>query len=131
MIWAMLAWLLFGSSAGQSDLMLNAEGADQLITSIETAVPDETRQQSAVEHVKELKSEMTNFERLFSSTGKQLNSLVAKHEDTTDELNTVFSELNDAWEAGQARALDKRFEMRKSMTAEEWQMVFGTDPDSQ
>lgn len=131
MIWAMLAWLLLGSSAGQNSLMLNAEGADKLISSIKAAVPDESRQKNAVEHVKELKSEMAAFERLFSDTGKQLNCLAENHEDTTDEFNTVLSGLNDTWEAGQSRALDERFELRKSMTEKEWQKVFGPDSGSQ
>ena len=130
MIWALLAWLLFDTSTGMNALMLNAEGADRLISSIEVVVTDEVRQQNAIEHVNELKSEMAVFERVFSETGKQLNRLVADHEDTTSELNTLFSDLNDTWEAGQARVLDERFELRKIMTAAEWQIVFGTDHGS-
>ena len=115
----------------QNALMLNPESADNLISSIEAAVPDEARQQTAVAHVNEWKSEIAAFERLFSDSGKQLNHLAENHEDTADEIKTVHSDLNDTWEAGQARALDERFELRKSMTEKEWQKVFGPDSGSQ
>ena len=131
MIWALLAWFLFGASgSGQNALMLNSEGADDLIISIESAVNDEGRRQSAVQTIEELKTDIAEFEQEFLDSGEQLNQLYANHEDTSEEISSIFVNLNSSWEAGQVKALDARFGLRKSMTEDEWQSVFGTEEAS-
>ena len=125
MIWALLAWFLLGGSNGQSALMLDANGAQELIVSIETVVTDDPRRSEAVMAVEGLEAEIAEFERLFSDSRRQLDRLYADHEDTSNEIREVFSELNATWEAGQARALDVRFRLREVMTEEEWISLFG------
>ena len=131
MIWALLAWFLFGASVGSQDaLMLSSEGADDLISSIETAVNDEGRGRSAVQTVEELKTDIAEFEQVFLDSGEQLNLLYAKHEDTSEEMSSILADLNSNWEVGQAKALDARFDLRDSLTEDEWQAVFGTEDAS-
>ena len=125
MVWALLAWFLLGGSNGHSALMLNASGAQELIVSIESVVTDDLRRSEALLVVEDLESEIGGFEQVFSDSGRQLDRLYAIHDDASDEIREVFSELNSTWEAGQARALDARFRLRELMTEEEWALLFG------
>lgn len=125
MIWALLAWFFLGGSNGQSALMLNASGMEELIASIESGVSDDLRKSDALMVVEDLEPDIAEFEQLFSDSGRQLDRLYADHDDASDEIREVFSELNSTWEAGQARALDSRFRLRELMTEEEWASLFG------
>ena len=125
MVWALLAWFLLGGSNGHSALMLNASGAQELIVSIESVVTDDLRRSEALLVVEDLESEIGGFEQVFSDSGRQLDRLYAIHDDASEEIREVFSELNSTWEVGQARALDVRFRLRELMTEEEWALLFG------
>lgn len=125
MIWALLAWFLLGGSNDHSALMLNANGAQELIVSIESVVTDDLRRSEAVMAVEGLEAEIAEFEQLFSDSGRQLDRLYSDHDDTSNEIREVFSELNATWEAGQTHALDARFVMREVMTEQEWRSIFG------
>ena len=124
MIWALLAWFLLGGSNDHSALMLSANGAQELIVSIDSVVTDDLRRSEAVMVVEGLEAEIAEFERLFSDSGRQLDRLYADHNDTSNETQEVLSELNAAWEAGQTHALDARFKLREVMTEEEWVSLF-------
>ncbi len=125
MIWALLAWFLLGGSNDHSALMLSADGAQELIVSIESVVTDDLRRSEAVMAVEGLEAEIAEFEQLFSDSGRQLDRLYSDHDDTSYEIREVFSELNATWEAGQTHALDARFVMREVMTEQEWRSIFG------
>lgn len=131
MIWAILGWLLFGGSGGaygQSALMLTEEGNKELIASISEIIIEDDRRQRAIQPLENLQAEIRNFETLFNDSGKQLNELYLSHDSMSDDANVILDGLNTAWEEGQAQALDARFELRDSLTAQEWESLFGVDP---
>ena len=41
-----------------------------------------------------------------------------------DDMMAIMDELNSDWEASQERVLDLRFELKASMSEEEWAAVF-------
>ena len=131
MIWAMLGWLLFGGSGGaygQSALMLTEDGNKELIASISEIVIEDERRQKAVQPLEDLQVEIRSFETLFNDSGQQLNELYLSHESMSEDANVILDALNSAWEVGQAQALDARFELRDSLTEQEWESLFGADP---
>ena len=49
------------------------------------------------------------------------------HADRGNQALVIVDELNSGWEVSQQRAIDLRFELRDSMTEEEWAELFAAD----
>jgi uncharacterized protein YicC (UPF0701 family) len=121
MIWALLAaYFLSGGIGGVSGSMLTSSSVTHLSERIEEVITDPARAETAQQILAELRQETQAFQKMFSKSGKQLNKFYKDHAADINQTLAVLEELNSGWDAAQQRAIDLRFELRDSMTEEEW-----------
>jgi len=128
MIWALLAaYFLGGGVGGVSGGMLTPASVKQLSARTEEVIVDSARAEAAQQTLAELRKEVKAFQKTFSKSGKQLNKSYKDHADGGNQALLILDELNSGWEVSQQRAIDLRFELRDSMTEEEWAALFAGD----
>jgi hypothetical protein len=120
MLVALLTAYLLGGGAGVMGGILSPAAVKQIDKQVEASVTDPARAEAASETLAELKTEIKAFEKTFSKSGKELTRLYKDHEADADQMLAVLEELNSGWEASQQRAIDLRFELKESLTEEEW-----------
>ena len=118
-------YLLLGGGADVMGGALTPAAVKQIGKQVEVAVTDPTRAEAAAETLAELKTEIKAFEKTFSKSGKELTKLYKDHEADADQMLAVLEELDSDWEVTQQRAIDLRFDLKKSLTEKEWAEVFG------
>lgn len=124
MLMALLAaYLLGGGGLGGS--ILTPAAVKQMSKQVEVTVADPARAEAAAETLAELKVEIKGFDKKFAKSGKELTKLYKDHGADGDQMLAVLAELNADWEGSQQRGIDLRFELRESLTEEEWAAVFG------
>ncbi len=124
MLMALLAaYLLGGGGLGGS--ILTPAAVKQMSKQVEVTVVDPARAEAAAETLAELKVEIKGFDKKFAKSGKELTKLYKDHGADGDQMLAVLAELNADWEGSQQRGIDLRFELRESLTEEEWAAVFG------
>jgi len=117
------AYLLGGGGLGGS--ILTPAAVKQMSKQVEVTVADPARAEAAAETLAELKVEIKGFDKKFAKSGKELTKLYKDHGADGDQMLAVLAELNADWEGSQQRGIDLRFELRESLTEEEWAAVFG------
>jgi len=128
MIWALLAaYFLSGGVGGISGSALTSAGVKQLSEHAEMIIEDPERSEAAQQTLHELRKETKSFQKLFGRSGKQLTKSYKNHEADRDEAVETLTDLNAGWEAAQQRALELRFELKESMTEEEWSELFDAE----
>ncbi len=75
--------------------------------------------------MKGLADEVKSFDKIFSKSGKELTDLYKDHSANAASMIDAMEEINASWDAAQQRAIDFRFELKESLTEEEWKSVFG------
>lgn len=121
----LMAYLLGGG--GTSGAILTTTSVKQIDKQIEAAVSDPARAEAAAATVADLKTEIKRFEKKFAKSGKQLTKLYKDHDADGNQMSAVLDELNAGWETSQKRAIDLRFDLKESLTEEEWAAVFGEE----
>ncbi len=126
MIWALLAGFLvvaFGGG-GVNGGLLTAAGVKQANARLEVVIEDPNRVAAAQETLAQLRTDVKTFEKVFSKSGKELISSYKDHASSIEQERVIQEELNSSWNIAQQRALDLRFELKESMTEEEWTEMF-------
>ncbi len=126
MIWALLAIYFLGGGVG-SGSMLTSGGVKQLSARAGLVIEDQERAEVAQQTLAELRAEIKAFEKLFSKSGKQLSKSYKDHDADVGQLRVVLEDLDSGWKFSQQRALDLRFELKESMTEEEWIALLVTE----
>lgn len=128
MLMAMLAaYFLSGGLAGVSGSTLTAAVVKQLSEQVQTIVAEPARLDAARETLKVLGKEVKVFEKMFRRSGRQLTKSYKDHAADRDEALSILADLNAGWERSQQRALDLRFELRGSLSEEQWSALFAGD----
>ena len=127
MIWALLAMFFLGGGGSISGSMLTTAGVKQLIEQTELVVADPARIEAAQQTLKDLRIEVKAFEKIFVISGKQLTESYKDHAADADEALAVLEDLNSGWESSQQRAVELRFELKESLTEEEWAALFASE----
>ncbi len=128
MIWALLAaYFLGGGVGGVGGSMLTPASVKQLSERTEEVITDPVRVEVAQQTLAELGKEVKAFHKTFSKSGKQLNKSYKDRAADPNQALAILEELNSGWDASQQRAIDLRFELRDSMTTEEWAALFVGD----
>jgi len=122
MIWALLAAYFLGGG-GVSGGILTPASVKQLSAQTTEVIVDSARAEAAQQTLSELRKEVKAFQKTFTKSGKQLNKSYKDHADGGDDALDILQELNTNWEQAQQRAIDLRFELRESMTEEEWDVL--------
>jgi len=123
MIWALLI-AYFLSGGGVSGSMLTPESVNQLSKRTETVVADPARAEATQQLLAQLYKEVKAFDKKFADSGSQLKKSYKDHTADTDQAMAILEDLNRGWEASQQRGIDLRFELRNSLTREEWAALF-------
>lgn len=124
MLIALLMAFLLGGGGG-AGAILTAGNVKQISKQVEVAVTDSVRSEAAAQTLAELKVEIKSFEKSFAKSGQELTKLFKDHTSEGAEMMAVLEGLNDNWEAAQRRAIELRFELKGSLSQEEWAAVFG------
>lgn len=128
MIWALLAaYFLGGGVGGVGGSMLTSASVKQLSERAEEVITEPARVEVAKQTLAELDKEVKAFHKTFGRSGKPLNKSYKDHADRGNQALVILDELNSSWEVSQQRAIDLRFELRDSMTEEEWAELFAAD----
>ena len=131
MIWALLAaYFLGGGVGGASGTILTPASIKQLSARTEEVIIDSVRADAAQQTLTELRKEAKAFQKTFSKSGNQLNKSYKDHADGGDQALLILDELNSGWEVSQQRAIELRFELKNSMTEEEWVTLFTVESSS-
>jgi len=125
MIWILLAAYFLGG--GVSGSMLTSASVKQLNEQAEEVIADPARAEAARQTLTELRQEVKAFQKLFSKSGRQLNKFYKDHAADVNQALAVLEELNSRRDASQQRAIDLRFELRDSLTEEEWAALFASE----
>jgi len=123
MLIALLAVFFFGGG-GIGGSILTPAAVKQIGKEIEAQVTDAVRVEAAAQTLAELKAEIKGFEKIFAKSGKELSGLYKDHGAGADRMFAVLDSLSTDWEASQQRAIDLRFDLKESLTEEEWAAVF-------
>ena len=124
MLWALLAFYVFGGG-GVGGAILTPAAVKQIGKQVKVAVSDPARAEAADQILAELRTEIKGFEKMFAKSGKELSKLHKDRGADGGQMLAVLDELNAGWQVSQQRAIDLRFELKESLTEEEWAVVFG------
>ena len=98
---------------------------------VKEVVQDEDRRDAALDTLKLMKKEASARNK----STKKLSKLIAKQVKdggpTTSELETAWSDHYETVDGYYARMIDLRFELRDSVTREEWQQIFATEKSTE
>jgi len=126
MIWAFLiTYFLGGGIGGASGSLLTVPALNQLGEQTELIVSDSPRAEAAQHTLSALGKEAKDFEKIFFRSGRQLNKFYGDHAAEPAQAIALLDDLAADWQAYQQRALDLRFELKSSLTEEEWNQLFG------
>lgn len=121
MITALLvAYFLGGGVGGAGGSALTPAVVEQLIARAEASIEDPDRSKTAQLLLRELRGETKSFHKLYARSGRQLIKSYKDHEAERAEALAILDGLNSGWAVSQQRALDVRFQIRGSLTEEEW-----------
>jgi hypothetical protein len=126
MLWVLLAMYLFGGGVGSGG-MLTSAGVKQLSARTEVVIEDPDRAEAAQQTLAKLRKEAKAFEKIYSRSGKQLKKSYKDHDASVGQELVILEDLNSSWKFSQQRALDLRFELKESMTEDEWAALFSTE----
>ena len=119
-------YLLLGGATGQTAALTPA-AVGQMGDRVEVVVTDPQRAEAAITALGELEDEIKGFEKTFSKSSKGLHKLYEDHEANADQVMSALNELNSEWSQAQMHAIDLRFELKETLTADEWEGLFGQD----
>jgi len=119
----LLAIYLFGGGVGAS--LLTPAAIDEIGERVEVIVTDSARSEAALQTLTELIDEVESFNELVSKADEELRDIYQDHGADANEMITIAEESVAVWQASQAHAIELRFHLKASLTAEEWTAVFG------
>lgn len=113
-----------GGAHGGGAGILTEEMIKQVIAQLETVVADPERAKQAEKTLAEMKSEIKGFNKTVTKSGKELGKLYMDHDAGTESMLTNLEAINSEWRAAQQKIMEQRFELKKSINAEEWAVMF-------
>ena len=126
MLWALLAFYLFGGG-GLAGGILSPAVVDQISEQVEVIVTDSVRSEAARQTLGELKDEVKNFDKRLAKAAKELRKQYKDHGADVTRMLAVVDEFDADWQTAQMRAIELRFVLKASLTAEEWAVLFGSE----
>lgn len=123
MLMATLIYLLFlGSSA---NLML--DGIDQMKDNIKSEIVDEGARKAALGVVERLEDTSKDYAEADSDDEEELLKLIQQYETTTAELQKNMDASYDRRIQYQKEMLSLRFELKDTLSGEQWSKVFSKE----
>lgn len=125
MIAALIAILFLGGGLDDAvlDYVAYARG------SVGDIVTDEGRQADARATLKEMKKLTSAHSKSNQKIFKSLLARMSEFGTDTETVDALWDEYYEAVESYNARMIDLRFELRESLTREEWEEVFASSSE--
>jgi hypothetical protein len=118
--------LFFGGSAAVVGTLATGESVDEAKARIKRTVKDEDRARAAHKVLDEWHEKGKEYFKAAGRNRDEILKLVKRHDATRAQFQALNGEI-DTRDAKTLRDfLDFRMSLRKQMTGEEWQAVFGT-----
>jgi hypothetical protein len=127
MLIALLGMWLFGGGDGFSVGILSRAGIEKISERITVTVADTERRESVLNSIKALDMLVERSEKTNSDSLETLRSLYEDHSSESKQLLEVVENFDVDWQSLQNRVLDYQFEIRDSLTEEEWTQIFSVE----
>ena len=124
MLAALVVYLMMGGG-GASGPMLYMDAAAE---NIETHVLDEARQEEALETVESMLDRSKDHLKTLDDMREQLSDMLSKHAVTAEDLDALWNDYFELDAQYSNDIIDKRFELKNSLTREEWTAIFSCAP---
>jgi septal ring factor EnvC (AmiA/AmiB activator) len=122
MLIALITILILGSSStGLLDYISDTQ--DQ----IKIVMQKDERRQEALSTVKKMKKRTKARNKQVNKARKEMSKTLARDDATITDIDAVWDRYFVALAAHQEEMLDLRFELRDTLTRDEWQQVFSED----
>jgi hypothetical protein len=70
--------------------------------------------------------ELKGFTEHLADAGKEINEMNVNYDSSSEDFRLFFEKEDKARAKAQERVIDLRFKMKKLLTAEQWEAIFGT-----
>ena len=110
--------LLGGGSLGALEYIGDTRGAVKIV------VPKGDSQKSALSTLKVMKKRTSAHSKVLKGTMKELERAFSDHDTTVDDLDAIWGEFFVEMNRHNIDMLDLRFELKESISREEWQAIF-------
>lgn len=124
MLIAMLTVFLLGGGL-MGGTILNPAEVDAISERVELSVGDSARLSTATALLDELKTDVENFDKVFTRSGEELIDLYRDHGADSRKMLKTLEALNLEWYVSQYRSIKLRDKLKQSITADEWAEIFG------
>ena len=98
---------------------------------VKEVVQDKDRRAAALDTLKLMKKEASARNKSTKKLTKLIGKQVKDGGPTTSELETAWSDHYETVDGYYARMIDLRFELRDSVTREEWQQIFAPEKSTE
>ena len=116
--------LFLGGSSLALGVATTGKTLKEIEKSIKSDVRDETNKQISLALVKQWKKEGKAVRKQFNVQRKDLLKMLNNHNSRETDLVAAVNEILELDRQSSERVLDLHYELRKSMTKQEWESVF-------
>ncbi|MHC4669260.1 MAG: hypothetical protein ACYTFD_12715 [Planctomycetota bacterium] len=88
-------------------------------------VEDKQRAEQAEAVLAEMRDEITAFRQRVSEVRQEMVEVDGDYDASPADYRRVFRKLDRVWRATESRLIDLRFDLKRSITREEWTALFG------
>jgi hypothetical protein len=92
---------------------------------VKTVIVDEDRRSSAFTTLKIMKKRSAAMNKQAARSGKQLDKALRDHDGSAEVIEAIWSDYFEAVDEFNSDMIDLRFELKDSVTREEWEQLFG------
>ena len=114
-----------GASVAFSPDLSSQQELRQAGANVLTVVDDPARRADVEKTVIGILDESSRFNSAFEVARKQIKKQYQDHSSGADEALAVLSQFNSEWESAQEQMADLQFELRKQLTKDEWNEIYG------
>jgi hypothetical protein len=123
MLIALMTILFLGGGAAPGFLEYIADSRDQ----VKDVMEEGEQRDQALDTLKSMKDRAKEFSKLGKHTAKNLGELLESGEASEQEINATWSAHFDNYDRFNNDMMDLRFELKKSVSRDEWAQVFSKE----
>jgi hypothetical protein len=125
LIAALVAFLFFGGSGAT----LMTDNIDRLHDSIKSELSKGNTRDAALDVAGKMKDINKDYGKADGKAEKALIKLIEDYDTSAADLQKHMAEVNESRSEYQQKMLAKRFDLKKTLTSDEWNKVFSAESD--
>lgn len=122
-----LGALLFGASVGAS-FMQSGKSTKDLRKELKSLIPDKAQRQAAIDILEHVDKDADTFSTEQHRIGKEMLALFARHDAGPNEYQQALAKADVLAHRLRESLLERRFELRKRLTEDQWRALFPASP---